>query len=127
MTRDIEQGTLLANLLVLKASALKVQYVLWRRTEWSSSRLGGAWEAYTGGDDHTNHVHLEVSPEGTGADGMARALAELDREIELKGGGLLGVRNIVEGTATPSGPSAKTLKTAAAVVAAGVAVALATR
>ena len=58
-----QQGDALAAFLVRHADLLRVQGVIWRRTEWFSSRNGPAWEPYNGPDDHVSHLHVEFSPE----------------------------------------------------------------
>ncbi len=53
-------GDALASWLVEHAEVLGLQYVLWRRFEWSASRYGARWEPYTGSNPHVDHVHVEI-------------------------------------------------------------------
>ena len=58
------QGDALANFLVRNADYLGIQYVLWSMFEWSASRNGPRWEAYTDpASPHRDHVHVELSRE----------------------------------------------------------------
>lgn len=63
---DLEKGRQIAEWCVINAGALGLQYVIWDRTEWSSSTYSTAFEAYTGTSPHTDHVHIEVSPSFAG-------------------------------------------------------------
>lgn len=70
-------GDQLAAFVVENADTLRVQGVIWRGLEWYASRNGPAWEAYAGGDPHTSHPHIELSPEVLrwSADDMRAAIA----------------------------------------------------
>lgn len=52
-------GTALADLLVEHSNILCIQRVIWNRHEWDNR--GGGWEPYTGSDDHTTHLHIELN------------------------------------------------------------------
>lgn len=65
-----------ASAFVWHADVIGLQYVLTEHYEWSASRLGAAWEAYTGSDPHTDHIHVELSPDV--ADDATRVVAGLD-------------------------------------------------
>jgi len=85
MTSDVAKGTEIAEALVTHAQTLGIQYVIWRRTEWSSSRIATAWEPYTGSSDHADHVHAEVTP-AMAADGEAMTAAIRRVEAALDSG-----------------------------------------
>ncbi len=70
-------GDALAAFVVENADTLGVQGVIWRGTEWYATHIGPAWEAYAGGDPHTSHPHVELSPAvlAWSADDMRRAIA----------------------------------------------------
>lgn len=72
-------GDALSAFLVQNADRLGVQGLIWRRREWYASRSGAAWEAYDGGDPHTSHPHIELSPAvlGWSADEMRRRIADV--------------------------------------------------
>lgn len=70
-------GDAIANFLVLHASSLGVQLVIWAAREWSASRVGAAWEDYAGASDHRDHVHVEISP-----DAAALSAAEMRARID---------------------------------------------
>ncbi len=55
-------GDALSNLLVRNADRLGVQGVVWRRVEWYTSPIAGAWEPYVGSSPHVDHPHIELSP-----------------------------------------------------------------
>lgn len=79
MTADVAKGTEIAEALVFYAAELGIQYLIWRRTEWSSSAYATAWEPYTGTSDHADHVHAEVTPAMAASEsGMRAALARVD-------------------------------------------------
>ena len=67
---DLAKGAEVANWLVLNAQRLGIQYVIFDGLEVSSSRIGEAWETYTGTNPHRDHVHVELSP-AWAADGHA--------------------------------------------------------
>ncbi|MEI7447948.1 MAG: hypothetical protein WCK28_23875, partial [Burkholderiales bacterium] len=88
-------GDALAALLISHADRLGVQLVIWRGTEWAASRVGAAWEDYTGAEFHRDHVHVELSPEvATWPAGTMRArlaeVAALPSSSSSGGGGLSG-------------------------------------
>jgi hypothetical protein len=72
-------GDALSAFLVQNADRLGVQGLIWRGREWYASRSGAAWEPYDGGDPHTSHPHIELSPEALGwsADEMRRRIADV--------------------------------------------------
>lgn len=74
MTSDVAKGDSIADWCVTHAAQLGIQYVIWRRTEWSSSSRSPAWEPYSGTNPHTDHVHIEVTP-ALAADGEAMRAA----------------------------------------------------
>lgn len=76
MTTDPDTLERFASAFVWHADVIGLQYVLTEHYEWSSSLLGAAWEAYTGSDPHTDHIHVELSPDV--ADDAARVVAGLD-------------------------------------------------
>ncbi len=82
MTANIAVGTEIAETLVSHARELGVQYVIWRRTEWSSSQIADAWEPYRGSSDHADHVHAEVTPSmAASAEAMAAAIRRVESAI----------------------------------------------
>lgn len=76
MTTDPDTLERFASAFVWHADVIGLQYVLTEHYEWSSSHLGAAWEAYSGSDPHTDHIHVELSPDV--ADDAARVVAGLD-------------------------------------------------
>jgi hypothetical protein len=72
-------GDALAAFVVENADRLGVQGVIWHGTEWFASNVGPAWEPYDGGDAHTSHPHIELSPAvlAWGAEGMRARIAEV--------------------------------------------------
>jgi hypothetical protein len=56
-------GAALADFLVVNAAELGVQLVIYSRYEWSASSRGAAFEPYTRGSPHVDHVHAELSVE----------------------------------------------------------------
>jgi peptidoglycan hydrolase-like protein with peptidoglycan-binding domain len=43
------------------ARRLGVMYVIWDGKIWSSYRAAEGWRAYTGGESHSDHIHLSLS------------------------------------------------------------------
>ena len=72
-------GDALANFLVQNADRLGVQGVIWRRVEWYTSPISTAWEPYVGSSPHTDHPHIELSPQvlSWSADEMRRRIADV--------------------------------------------------
>jgi hypothetical protein len=56
-------GDPIAKYLVLNAQSLGVQLVIWDRTSWSARAPQGT--RYTGPNPHTDHIHVELSVEGS--------------------------------------------------------------
>lgn len=82
---NIAKGTEIANFIAERALELGVQYMIFDRTELSSSTIGPAWEPYDVSGDrsamgrrrdpHTDHVHIEITPAmARDANAMRRAL-----------------------------------------------------
>lgn len=68
MTSSMATGSALAQYLIDNAAALGIDYIIWNRRSWNSSRK--TWAAYTGSNPHTDHVHatFHATP-GTGIPG----------------------------------------------------------
>lgn len=97
MTRDVALGTEIADWLVSNAEALGVQLVIWRRTLWVTDLSRGArFSAYTGAEDHADHIHVEVSPSARGASESADLIlpAALAESVDM---GLDAVRALPQG------------------------------
>lgn len=57
-------GTQVADFLVEHAQALGVQLVIWDRTIWvATANRAPTSSPYTGESSHTDHVHVELSPD----------------------------------------------------------------
>lgn len=59
----------IANYLVHNASRLKVAHVIYNRRVWSPE---AGWHSYTGVSPHTDHVHVDCFPQGTGTPPCAK-------------------------------------------------------
>jgi peptidoglycan hydrolase-like protein with peptidoglycan-binding domain len=46
------------------ARRLGVMYVIWDGKIWSSYRASDGWRAYTGGESHSDHIHISLSWNG---------------------------------------------------------------
>lgn len=46
------------------ARRLGVMYVIWNRQIWSAYRAAEGWRAYTGGESHTDHIHISLAWNG---------------------------------------------------------------
>lgn len=57
-------GDRIANFLVQNAEAIGVQFVIWDRNSWGASRSSPKLRAYGGPHPHTDHIHVELSPDG---------------------------------------------------------------
>lgn len=57
-------GDPIANFLVENAEKIGVQFVIWDRNSWGASRSLPKLRAYGGPNPHTDHIHVELSPEG---------------------------------------------------------------
>lgn len=81
-------GDALSNFLVRNADRLGVQGVIWRRTEWYTSPIGSAWEAYAGENAHVDHPHIELSPLVLrwSADEMRRRIADVLADPSMPAG-----------------------------------------
>jgi hypothetical protein len=53
-------GDEIAEWLIANASELGCQYFIWNRRSWRKSR---SWNPYRGTDSHTDHLHIELTPE----------------------------------------------------------------
>jgi hypothetical protein len=56
------RGDEVANWLLARAKALGIQYLIWSGTQWSSAT--GRTSVYPGGEDHFNHVHVDMTEAG---------------------------------------------------------------
>jgi hypothetical protein len=61
---DSEVGDPIANWLVLHASAIGVQYIIWNHVYWNGSRRGRKDGPYTGPNPHVDHIHVELNNAG---------------------------------------------------------------
>src|SRR5215207_1240976 len=57
-------GDPIANWLVVNASAIGVQYLIWNRVRWSGGRRKEKFARYTGPNPHRDHIHVELTLEG---------------------------------------------------------------
>jgi peptidoglycan hydrolase-like protein with peptidoglycan-binding domain len=46
------------------ARRLGVMYIIWNGKIWSGYRSSDGWRAYTGGESHSDHIHLSLSWDG---------------------------------------------------------------
>ena len=81
------------------ARRLGVMYVIWNTQIWSASSAGRGWQAYTGANPHTDHVHVSLSWNGaymrtswwTGSlvaqtpIGNVDSVTSTDRDITIRG------------------------------------------
>lgn len=85
MIPNLATGEQIANFLSLNAQALGLQGVIFRRRNWYSNYpVGRRFVDYRGRSPHTDHVHMEVSP-----DYAYRSAAEVDAvmaQIDAGGG-----------------------------------------
>ncbi len=65
---DNTAGDEVANWLIMNAQRIGVQLVTWDRGSWKASRPAGQKMVLYGGPiPHTDHIHMELSPEGAAA------------------------------------------------------------
>jgi len=57
-------GDPIANFLVENAELIGVQYIIWDRNDWGASRRSPKLRSYGGPNPHTDHIHVELTPEG---------------------------------------------------------------
>jgi uncharacterized protein YcbK (DUF882 family) len=57
-------GDPIANWLVVNASAIGVQYLIWNRVRWSGGRGKEKFARYTGPNPHRDHIHVELTLDG---------------------------------------------------------------
>lgn len=57
-------GDPIANFLVQNAEKIGVQFIIWNRNSWSASRSKPKLRSYGGPVPHTDHIHVELSPDG---------------------------------------------------------------
>jgi len=57
-------GDRVANFLVEHAEQIGVQFIIWNRNSWGASRSTPKLRSYGGPVPHTDHIHVELSPEG---------------------------------------------------------------
>jgi hypothetical protein len=57
-------GDPIANWLVVNASAIGVQYLIWNRVRWSGGRRREKFARYTGPNPHRDHIHVELTLDG---------------------------------------------------------------
>ena len=57
-------GDPIANWLVLNASAIGIQYLIWNRVRWSGGRRRRKFAPYTGPNPHRDHIHVELNLDG---------------------------------------------------------------
>lgn len=90
--RDRAKGAQIANVMILFADKLGVQYLVFDGLEWSVARIGPAWEPIAGSQDrasmgrgvdlHEDHVHIELfSSAARDGQRMRAVLAEIDRAL----------------------------------------------
>lgn len=61
---DNGKGDPIARWLINNATELGVQYIIWDRTSYNSSRSGRKYRAYTGPNPHVDHLHVELNLAG---------------------------------------------------------------
>lgn len=64
---DNGKGDPIAHWLITHATELGVQYIIWDRTSYNSSRSGRKYRAYTGPNPHVDHLHVELNLAGSRA------------------------------------------------------------
>jgi hypothetical protein len=90
--RDRAKGAQIANVMILFADKLGVQYLVFDGLEWSVARIGPAWEPIRGSRDratlgrgadlHEDHVHIELfSSAARDGQRMRAVLVEIDRAL----------------------------------------------
>jgi len=57
-------GDPIANWLIVNASAIGVQYLIWNRVRWSGGRPRLKFARYTGPNPHRDHIHVELNLDG---------------------------------------------------------------
>lgn len=61
---DNDKGDPIGRWLIEHATVLGVQYIIWDRTSYNSSRSGTKYRAYTGPNPHVDHLHVELNFDG---------------------------------------------------------------
>ena len=61
---DNDAGDPIARWLIQHATELGVQYIIWDRTSYNSSRTGTKYRTYTGPNPHVDHLHVELNFDG---------------------------------------------------------------
>ncbi len=61
---DNDKGDLIARWLIENAAEVGLQYIIWDRTSYNSSRSGTKYRTYTGPNPHVDHLHVELNLEG---------------------------------------------------------------
>ncbi|MEC9441395.1 MAG: 3D domain-containing protein [Myxococcota bacterium] len=61
---DNDLGDPIANWLITNAEAIGIQYIVWDRTSWNSSRSGTKHRSYGGPHPHHDHLHIELNRDG---------------------------------------------------------------
>jgi len=89
------------------ARRLGVMYVIFNAQVWKAYRPGAGWQPYTGAEDHTDHIHLSLTPAGaaretswwTGtADPLEGHWIRLGGERSVLGGPVSGPRTLAGGS-----------------------------
>jgi hypothetical protein len=57
-------GDKIANFLVQNAEKIGVQFIIWDRNSWGASRSKPKLRSYGGPHPHTDHIHVELTPDG---------------------------------------------------------------
>jgi peptidoglycan hydrolase-like protein with peptidoglycan-binding domain len=57
-------GDPIANWLILNASAIGIQYIIWNRVSWGGNRRAPKDRSYTGPSPHIDHIHAELNKDG---------------------------------------------------------------
>lgn len=86
-----EAGDFLAGWLLLNASRLNVQCVIWYRRIWSARHASVGWRPYNGKVPHTDHVHIELNK--LGGDGEIEEPTTPAEFADLVAAGLVGNLN----------------------------------
>ena len=63
---DNDKGGPIGTWLIQHATELGVQYIIWDRTSYNSSRSGTKYRGYTGPNPHVDHLHVELNLAGAG-------------------------------------------------------------
>ncbi len=63
---DNDKGDPIGTWLIQHATELGVQYIIWDRTSYNSSRSGTKYRGYTGPNPHVDHLHVELNLAGAG-------------------------------------------------------------